>query len=76
MPAIVAADPDGRITHGDHDAEVLFGHRAADAVGQPVDLIVPAEHRAAHWAGFRRAMSTGTCRLHPARGEVRAPAAS
>ncbi len=33
------------------------------AIGCSLDLIVPPDLRAAHWSGFHRAMSTGTCRL-------------
>ena len=61
--AIVLADTTGTITSWNHGAEVLFGHRAADAVGRSLDLIVPPAYREAHWAGFRRAMATGECRL-------------
>ena len=55
--AIVAVDTDGRITYWSPGAEALFGHSAADALGQSLDLIVPSALRARHWAGFRRAMS-------------------
>jgi PAS domain S-box-containing protein len=54
--AIVVADADGTITWWSPGAEVLFGHSAAAAVGQSLDLIVPDALRGRHWAGFRRAM--------------------
>jgi PAS domain S-box-containing protein len=54
--AIVVADANGTITWWSPGAEVLFGHSAATAVGQSLDLIVPEGLRARHWAGFRRAM--------------------
>lgn len=60
---MVVADADGTIVHWDPVAEQLFGHRAADALGRPVDLIVPEEYRARHWDAFHRAMATGECRL-------------
>ena len=60
---IVVADTDGVITSWSAGAEHLLGHRAEDAVGRSLDLIVPPEHREAHWAGFHRAVSTGDCRL-------------
>lgn len=62
-PAIVVAGVDGRIVHWSAGAEELFGHSAAEALGRPVDLIVPEEYRERHWAGFHRAMATGECRL-------------
>jgi len=61
--AIVVAGVDGRILQWTAAAEELFGHPAAEAIGQPVDLIVPDEYRERHWAGFHRAMATGNCRL-------------
>jgi PAS domain S-box-containing protein len=54
--AIVVADADGIITWWSPGAEVLFGHSAAAALGQSLDLIVPDALRARHWAGFQRAM--------------------
>ena len=54
--AIVVADADGYITWWSPSAEALFGHSAADALGQTMDLIIPGALRARHWAGFRRAM--------------------
>jgi PAS domain-containing protein len=54
--AIVVADADGTITWWSPGAEVLFGHSAAAAIGQSLDLIVPDALRARHWAGFHRAM--------------------
>jgi PAS domain S-box-containing protein len=54
--ALVVVDTDGHITWWSPGAEALFGHHAADALGQSLDLIVPAELRARHWAGFQRAM--------------------
>lgn len=54
--AVIETDVEGLIRRWDAGAESLFGHRAGDALGRPVDLIVPEPLRAAHWAGFRRAM--------------------
>lgn len=36
-----------------------FGHSPEQANGKTLDLIVPPEHREAHWQGFRRAMALG-----------------
>ncbi|MER5884910.1 PAS domain S-box protein [Streptomyces sp. NPDC001941] len=54
--AYVTADVHGIITQWSPGAELLFGHSAKDAVGRSVELIVPEEHRAAHSAGYSRAM--------------------
>lgn len=55
--ALVFAEPTGAIRIWNAAAESLFGHPASDAVGQTLDIIVPPEYRARHWAGFRAAMA-------------------
>jgi PAS domain S-box-containing protein len=55
--ALVFADPSGVVRIWNAGAEALFGHRAADAIGQTLDLVVPPEYRERHWAGFRAAMA-------------------
>ena len=55
--AVVAADVQGRIRHWNEGAEQLFGHRADEALGRSLDLVVPEHLREAHWAGFHRAMA-------------------
>jgi PAS domain S-box-containing protein len=54
--AIVIAAKTGVIQTWNGAAENLFGYDAASAVGQSLDLIVPAEYREHHWRGFRAAM--------------------
>jgi len=44
--AIVATDRDGIIRHWNKGAERIFGHGAAEAVGQSLDLIIPEQLRA------------------------------
>jgi PAS domain S-box-containing protein len=56
-PAIVFAEPSGVVRSWNSGAEALFGHPAADAIGQTLDLIVPPEYRERHWAGFRAIMA-------------------
>ncbi len=55
--AIVFADCAGVIGVWSPGAEALFGFSAAQAVGQSLDLIIPERFRAAHWAGFDRAVA-------------------
>src|SRR4051812_40332302 len=43
-------------------AEATFGHVAREAVGQSLDLIIPAAQRIRHWDGYRRVMETGMTR--------------
>ena len=58
--AIVLADRSGVIRFWSSGAAALFGYAADQAVGQPLDLIVPDEYREAHWHGFRHAFESGT----------------
>jgi len=57
--AVVVADRDGIIRVWNPGAERIFGHPAAEALGQSLDLIIPERLRARHWDGFRRVMATG-----------------
>src|SRR6266508_6387465 len=60
--AIVASDREGVIRHWNKGAERIFGHSAAEAVGQSLDLIIPENLRARHWEGYDRVTQTGTSR--------------
>jgi PAS domain S-box-containing protein len=60
--AMIYADRDGVIRVWNQRAETLFGHAAADAVGQNLDLIIPERLRAAHWQGFHAAVASGQTR--------------
>ena len=55
--ALVFAEPSGVVRIWSSAAESLFGHRASDAIGQTLDLVVPPEYRERHWAGYRAAMT-------------------
>jgi PAS domain S-box-containing protein len=57
--AVIFADRDGVIRLWNKAAETLWGYTASEAASHSLDLIVPERFREAHWAGYRRAMSTG-----------------
>ena len=58
--AFIAVAPDGLVTDWSAKAETLLGWTGAEAVGHDLaDLIVPAEFRAAHRAGFGRFVKSG-----------------
>ena len=65
--SVVGVDPDGRIMLVNLRAERQFGYARAELIGQPVEILVPEQHRAAHpahRAGFqtdpqRRGVGTG-----------------
>jgi PAS domain S-box-containing protein len=58
--AIIAADPQGVICLWNAGAEATFGFRAAEALGEMLDLIIPERYRERHWTGYRGVMETGT----------------
>jgi PAS domain S-box-containing protein len=65
MPdALIYADAEGVIRHWNDGATRMFGHTAAEAVGQTLDLIIPANLRERHWQGYRETMRTGQTRYN------------
>jgi PAS domain S-box-containing protein len=60
--AMIFADGDGVIRLWNAGAEAMFGYRAEEAVGRTLDLIIPENLRARHWAGYRQVMATGVTR--------------
>ena len=60
--AIVATDRDGLITLWNAGAKRIYGHSAEEAIGQSLDLIIPENQRARHWAGYHEVMRTGQSR--------------
>lgn len=61
--AIIFADAAGAVRVWNHAAASLFGYSAQEVAGSGMDVIIPERLRAAHWAGFQRAMQTGKTRL-------------
>jgi PAS domain S-box-containing protein len=60
--AVVVSDRNGIIVFWNTAAETMFGHSAAEATGQSLDVIIPERFRARHWAGYRAVMSSGVTR--------------
>jgi PAS domain S-box-containing protein len=57
--AIIATDRTGTINFWNPGATRIFGFAADEAIGRSLDLIIPDNLRARHWAGFDRVMETG-----------------
>lgn len=57
--AIIVADRDGVIRLWNASAERILGFPAEQALGSPLDLIIPEKHRQVHGEGFARVMATG-----------------
>ncbi|MBI4987848.1 MAG: PAS domain S-box protein [Rhodocyclales bacterium] len=63
IDAIVAVDEDGRIRFFSRGAEAAFGYPAAEALGQPVTLLIPPERHEAHRAGMQHYLLTRESRI-------------
>ena len=59
---ILFADHNGVIRFWNAGCERIFGHAASEAVGQSLDIIIPAALRARHWQGYANTMRTGQSR--------------
>ena len=56
---LIFADREGVIQIWNSAAAELFGYLPEEAVGRPLDIIVPEHLRHAHWEGFGKAMASG-----------------
>jgi diguanylate cyclase (GGDEF)-like protein/PAS domain S-box-containing protein len=61
--AVLAADQDGVIVYWNPAAEQMFGRSHAEAVGQRVEIIMPARFAQGHPGRFARAAAGGPTRL-------------
>ena len=61
--ALIYSDSAGVIQRWNEAAARMFGFSADEALGANLDLIIPEHLRAAHWAGFDKAMASGSTRL-------------
>lgn len=60
--AILYADRTGIIRYWNGGCERIFGFAAAEAIGQSLDIIIPASLRARHWHGYANTMQSGQSR--------------
>ncbi len=59
---MIYADAEGIIRLWNRGAERIFGFAAAEAMGRPLDIIIPQGLRQRHWDGYRQVMKTGVSR--------------
>jgi PAS domain S-box-containing protein len=59
---ILIADADGIIRFWNPGAARIFGFTSEEAVGQSLDIIIPAALRARHWHGYAESIRTGQTR--------------
>ena len=60
--AVIYADASGTSGFWNAAAERIFGFTAAEALGQPLDIVIPENLRDRHWQGFSATMRTGHTR--------------
>lgn len=60
--ALIVSDADGLIRFWNAAATRIFGFEEIEALGQSLDIIVPENLRARHWAGYDETMKTGQTR--------------
>lgn len=60
--AVIYADSSGRIRFWNAGAQRVFGFSESEALGQSLDIIIPANLRQRHWAGYDQTMRTGQTR--------------
>jgi PAS domain S-box-containing protein len=60
--AVIYADAEGVIRVWNRGATRIFGFVEAEALGRPLDLIIPENLRERHWQGYRATMRTGQTR--------------
>jgi len=69
--AVISVDEAHRIILFNEGAERIFGHRAADVIGKPLDVLLPARFRAAHRAQMEAFARSGEdARLMGQRPEI------
>lgn len=59
IDAIISGDVSGNIRSWNSAATALFGFTAEEAIGQPIELIIPERFRKSHQEGMRRVSSGG-----------------
>ena len=53
LEAIITADSDGRIKLFNQGAEAIFGYRAAEIIGQPIETLMPGRFKSHHGKLFQ-----------------------
>jgi PAS domain S-box-containing protein len=60
--AVILGDAENVIRLWNGGAQAIFGYTAEEAIGKPLDIIIPERLRGRHWDGYRNVMKTGVSR--------------
>jgi PAS domain S-box-containing protein len=60
--AVILGDAENVIRFWNAGAQAIFGFTAEEAIGKPLDIIIPERLRGRHWDGYRNVMKTGVSR--------------
>lgn len=63
MNPTLTLDTSGVVLTWSRDAEAMLGYTAAEALGRPIEFIIPPHLRGRHTAGFARYVQTGVSHL-------------
>jgi len=73
LDSIIIIDGEGLVVDFNPAAEKLFGYAREEAIGRDIGaLIIPEHHRAAHYAGMKRYLSSGNSHVIGKRVELEA----
>lgn len=61
LDAIISVNESGSVILWNPAAEKMMGYSRKEAIGLPIETIVPPEYREKHREGFKRFFSTGKC---------------
>ena len=56
---IVAGETSGLIKEWNSGAQRIFGYKAKEVLNKPLSLLIPEQHRAAHYDGYHQAFTKG-----------------
>lgn len=71
LDAVLSIDVESTIQAWNKQAEVVFGYRADEVIGQNmVDIVIPPQHRESHSLGMQRFMATGQSKVLNRRIEI------
>lgn len=63
VDAIITANKEGQISGWNSASERIFGYTKEEAIGQPLNILIPEKYRSKHRDGFMRYIKTGEVKV-------------